>query len=86
MLEKIVILGIFMFASLLFSFIIRVLKISTNRQHKMIAGVCAGLSRASDMPVWWIRAFLVVFALIFGYGIIFYVSLWLFMLKEKNKP
>ena len=86
MLEKVVIIGIFVFTTLLFCFLIRILKISTDRQNKKIAGVCAGLSQASDMPVWMVRAFFIAFTLFLGYGIVFYLFLWLFMVKERKQP
>lgn len=86
MFEKAVILGIFAFSTLFFSFLIRVLKISTNRKDKWLAGVCAGLSKCSDMPVWMIRAFFLLFILFLGYGVILYWALWLFMIKEDKIP
>jgi phage shock protein PspC (stress-responsive transcriptional regulator) len=73
MFEKVVIIGIFLFTALLFCFLIRTLKINTDRQNKKIAGVCAGLSLASDMPAWMVRAFFLAFVLFFGYGLIFYL-------------
>ena len=81
MLEFGVTVIVYILTILLSSFLIRVLKISTYRQDRKIAGVCAGLSRASDMPVWMIRIFFFVFIIFAGYGIILYISLWLFMRK-----
>ena len=51
------------------------------RQGRMIAGVCAGLSRRYGMPVFLVRV-LTVGAGIVGFGLIFYPVLWVLMPKE----
>lgn len=81
----IVVMVTLLMAVFLFSFLVRTSRIFLDQENKKIVGVCAGLSRASDMPVWLIRAFFLVFILFFGYGLFFYLVLWLFMpVKRKN--
>ena len=52
------------------------------REDRMIAGVCAGLARRYDMPVFLVRV-LTVAAAIAGLGIIVYLALWVLMPKER---
>lgn len=84
MLESGVTVALYILTILLFCFVIRVLKISTCREQSKIAGVCAGMSQASDMPVWWVRTFFLVFIIFAGYGIVLYLTLWLFMSFPKR--
>jgi len=42
----------------------------------MIAGVCAGLAAHLGVPVHWVRVSMVLFALLGGAGLLFYVWLW----------
>lgn len=84
--EIIVTIVIFTLIILICCFFTRVEKISTNKQQKKIAGVCAGLSQSSGMPVWIARVFFLVSVLFFGFGIVFYLSLWLSMLKAPEEP
>lgn len=51
------------------------------REGRMIAGVCAGLSRRYGMPVFLVRV-LTVAAGIAGFGLIGYPVLWVLMPKE----
>jgi phage shock protein PspC (stress-responsive transcriptional regulator) len=76
--------AIFFIAAIVFGFMFRMLKISKNRKHKMIAGVCSGLSECSGIRVWHIRGAMLFFILFYGFGIDFYISLWLFMLKAPE--
>jgi phage shock protein PspC (stress-responsive transcriptional regulator) len=84
MLENCVTIGIYILSILLIVFVIRVLKILKSQEGRKIAGVCAGLSRASDMPAWMVRVFFLILIPFAGYGIVLYLSLWLFMLKKKS--
>jgi phage shock protein PspC (stress-responsive transcriptional regulator) len=52
------------------------------REGRMIAGVCAGLARRYDMPVFLVRV-LTVAAAIAGLGIIVYLALWVLMPRER---
>lgn len=71
--------------TLLFSFVVRTLKISVNKKNRKIAGVCAGLAKESDMPIWAVRAFFLSFLLFLGYGLVLYLALWLFMSFPKRR-
>lgn len=43
---------------------------------RMLAGVCAGLAAHLGVPVAWVRGAMVLFALLGGAGVLFYVWLW----------
>lgn len=78
-------IGLLGVIAVIFSFMFRMLKITRSQQHKKIAGVCSGLSVASGMPVWQIRSVFIIFTAFWGFGITFYISLWLFMLKGPKE-
>lgn len=84
MLDYVLPISFYILSILFSSFVIRVLKISTRPEEGKIAGVCAGMSQASDMPVWWVRTFFLVFIIFAGYGIVLYLTLWLFMSFPKR--
>ena len=92
---------IFVGAAIILGFMFRVLKVTRNSQdkktaeltndskiklYKKIAGVCSGLSKVSDMPVWAIRGTFIVFTACYGFGIILYISLWLFLPADPKEP
>lgn len=47
-----------------------------DAEGRMIAGVCAGLGAHLGIPVLWVRVSMVLFALLGGAGLLFYVWLW----------
>jgi phage shock protein C len=51
------------------------------RQGRVIAGVCAGLARRYEMPVFLVRV-LMVAAGIAGFGLVAYIALWVLMPRE----
>ena len=54
------------------------------REHRAIAGVCAGLARYLDLPVAWVRVGVVALALLSGVGVVFYAWLWIFVPDEQE--
>jgi phage shock protein C len=55
--------------------------LSRPRHGKMIAGVCAGLSRRFGLPKFFVRLFFAIFALV-GIGEIVYIVLWILIPKD----
>jgi phage shock protein PspC (stress-responsive transcriptional regulator) len=57
-------------------------------EGKKVAGVCTGLARQFDAPVLVLplRVFFVVTTLFYGFGLIFYVVLWLLMPAPIDNP
>jgi phage shock protein PspC (stress-responsive transcriptional regulator) len=51
------------------------------REGRLIAGVCAGLARRYEMPVFLVRV-LMVAAGIAGFGLVAYIVFWVLMPKE----
>ncbi|MFJ3303446.1 PspC domain-containing protein [Streptomyces sp. NPDC086549] len=56
-----------------------------DRRHKMVAGVCAGLGRQTDMDPVIFRITLAVLAATGGIGLIFYGFAWLFVPYEHEE-
>lgn len=54
------------------------------REHRAIAGVCAGLARHLGLPVAWVRFGVVALALLSGVGVVFYAWLWIFVPDEQE--
>jgi phage shock protein PspC (stress-responsive transcriptional regulator) len=51
------------------------------REGRIIAGVCAGLARRYDMPIFLVRVLMVAAGLA-GFGLIAYLVFWVLMPKE----
>lgn len=54
------------------------------RDHRAIAGVCAGLAGHLGLPVAWVRVGVVALALLSGVGVVFYAWLWIFVPDEQE--
>lgn len=50
-----------------------------SRSDRKIAGVCGGLGEWLDVDPVFLRVAFVLFALLFGLGIVVYIALWLFL-------
>ena len=57
-------------------------KLERDEQHKMIAGVCAGLANYLNIDVTVIRAIFLVSLVLHGCGILPYIVLWIVMPKR----
>ncbi len=49
-----------------------------------IGGVCAGLGYTIGVPTWVIRIVFVLSVLIYGFGVLPYVLLWIFLPSWQN--
>jgi len=45
----------------------------------MLGGVCGGLGEHSPVPSWVCRVLTVLLALVWGFGVVLYILLWIFM-------
>lgn len=57
-------------------------KLERDEQHKMIAGVCAGLANYLNIDITIIRAIFVLSLILHGCGILPYIVLWIVMPKR----
>jgi phage shock protein PspC (stress-responsive transcriptional regulator) len=56
-----------------------------DKDHAVIAGVCAGLANSTGISVGVIRFMFVAYVLLWGVGLVPYLVLWLIMyLNGKN--
>ncbi|MFB7506757.1 PspC domain-containing protein, partial [Streptomyces broussonetiae] len=60
-------------------------RLRRDRRHKMIAGVCAGLGRQTDMDPVIFRITLAVLSATGGIGLIFYGFVWLLVPYEDEE-
>ncbi|MEU3980310.1 PspC domain-containing protein [Streptomyces sp. NPDC026672] len=60
-------------------------RLRRDRRHRMVAGVCAGLGRHTDMDPVIFRITLAVLAATGGIGLIFYGFAWLFLPTEDDE-
>jgi len=61
-------------------------KMQRDEQHKMIAGVCAGLAEYLNVDVTLVRVIFVVVLLLKGVAILPYIVLWIVMPKKVYDP
>lgn len=55
-----------------------------DRQHAVIAGVCAGFAKTFDIDPLIIRLIFIVSFLAFGFGPLLYIILWLLTETDNN--
>lgn len=55
-------------------------------EKKWIGGVCAGIAYALGAPAWLVRLLLTVSVLCFGFGVLLYILLWIFMPAWEETP
>ena len=53
-----------------------------SRTDRWLSGVCGGLAKASNVDSWVWRLVFTLFTLTFGFGVVVYVLLWLFVPEE----
>ncbi|MEV4902755.1 PspC domain-containing protein [Citricoccus sp. NPDC055426] len=58
--------------------------LTRSREHRAIAGVCAGLARYLGLPLGWVRLGVVALSLLSGVGVVFYAWLWIFVPDEQE--
>jgi phage shock protein C len=59
-------------------------RLTLDKQHKKIAGVCAGFARYFDVDVILVRVLWLVLALSTGIGFIAYLAAWIVMPNEPD--
>jgi len=55
-------------------------------QRKWIGGVCAGFAYKLGIPLWVTRLIPVATVIFFGFGILAYILLWIFMPEAEIEP
>jgi phage shock protein C len=55
-----------------------------SRSERWLAGVCGGIGDYFDIDATVIRALFVLFALVFGSGLLFYLILWILIPLEPD--
>ena len=58
-------------------------RLRRSRNDRWLGGVCGGLGRASGMEAWIWRLDFVLFTLTFGFGVVIYLLLWIFVPDEE---
>ncbi len=58
-------------------------RLRRSRNDRWLGGVCGGLARASGMESWIWRLVFVLFTLTFGFGVVIYLLLWIFVPDEE---
>ena len=58
-------------------------RLRRSRNDRWRGGVCGGLGRASGMEAWIWRLVFVLFTLTFGFGVVIYLLLWIFVPDEE---
>ncbi|MFC0134666.1 hypothetical protein CR105_23840 [Massilia eurypsychrophila] len=53
-----------------------------SRSDRWLGGVCGGLAKASGMEAWIWRLVFVLFTLTFGFALLIYLLMWIFVPEE----
>jgi phage shock protein C len=53
-----------------------------SRTDRWLGGVCGGLGKASGMESWIWRLVFVLFTVTFGFGLLIYLLMWIFVPEE----
>jgi phage shock protein PspC (stress-responsive transcriptional regulator) len=59
-------------------------RLARSKSDCVIGGVCGGLGRHTGMPSWGWRVIFCVSAFYMGFGILFYIALWIFIPAEQG--
>lgn len=57
-------------------------RLRRSRTDRWIGGVCGGLAKASGIDAWIWRLVFALFTLTFGFGLVIYLLLWIFVPEE----
>jgi phage shock protein PspC (stress-responsive transcriptional regulator) len=55
-----------------------------SRTDRWLGGVCGGLAKASGMESWIWRLVFVLFTVTFGFSLLIYLLMWIFVPEEQN--
>lgn len=61
-------------------------KFTRSREDRVVAGVASGLSQHLNLPLFWVRAVLIISALLNGVGVFAYALVWIFTKIEQRSP
>ena len=57
-------------------------RLRRSRTDRWIGGVCGGLAKVSGMDAWVWRLVFALFTISFGFGLVIYLLLWIFVPEE----
>ena len=57
-------------------------RLRRSRTDRWVGGVCGGLAKASGMDAWIWRLVFSLFTISFGFGLVIYLLLWIFVPEE----
>lgn len=57
-------------------------RLRRSRTDRWLGGVCGGLAKASGMDSWVWRLVFALFTVSFGFGLVIYLLLWIFVPEE----
>ena len=58
-------------------------RLRRSRRDRWLGGVCGGLGQVSGMESWIWRLVFSLFTLSFGFGLVIYILLWIFVPEEE---
>jgi phage shock protein C len=59
-------------------------QLSRSSTDRMLAGICGGLGRHTDLPSWAWRIMFCLTCLYFGAGLLIYLLLWMFLPQDRS--
>ena len=63
-------------------FVSEISALRRSRNDRWLGGVCGGLGRVSGMESWIWRLVFVLFTVTFGFGLLIYLLMWIFVPEE----
>ena len=57
-------------------------RLRRSRTDRWLGGVCGGLAKASGMDAWIWRLVFALFTISFGFGLVIYLLMWIFVPEE----
>ncbi len=61
-------------------------RLRRSRADRWLGGVCGGLAKVSGVASWIWRLVFVLFTVSFGFGLVIYILLWIFVPVEESLP
>ncbi|MET3130044.1 phage shock protein C [Oxalobacteraceae bacterium GrIS 1.11] len=58
-------------------------RLRRSRRDRWLGGVCGGLGKVSGMESWIWRLVFILFTLTFGFSLVIYILLWIFVPEEE---
>ena len=58
-------------------------RLRRSRADRWLGGVCGGIGKASGVEAWIWRLVFVLFTISFGFGLVIYILLWIFVPEEE---